>query len=246
MSDIKKILAWADSAAAGTGFGVVSNHILRALHNTGNYSIHHLAINHKGEFNDDIPWQVQPSRLMTPQEPHGMKMFIDALSKQDYDIVWILNDIYVTQMVAKNIKEVRDRYRSQGKKPPIFIYYFPVDCHVQAHASGMISEVDVAVCYTHHGREETIKTLPDIGFKLKQIPHGVDTSAYYPLEKKIRDLCKKRFYNVTPNTTVVINVNRNSTRKQIPYSMLAFKEFKKLVPDSVMYIHSVRRDQGNF
>lgn len=40
------------------------------------------------------------------------------------------------------------------------------------------------------------------------------------------------------------NVNRNQQRKDIPRMMLAFKEFKKRRPDSVLYLHMAPIDQG--
>ena len=129
----KKILAWSDAAVAGTGFGVVSKHVLGALHATGKYEIHQLAINFHGDFvnPNDVPWQMQPARLLDPKDPHGQKMFFRTLMKNDYDIVWILNDLFVTHDVADMINKVKEKSIVKGKTPPIFIYYYPVDCHVQ-------------------------------------------------------------------------------------------------------------------
>lgn len=242
----RRILAWSDSAAAGTGFGVVSKHILGALHKTGKYDINHLAINFHGDFvdKDVIPWQQQPARLLDPKDPHGIKMFARTLVKGDYDIVWICNDLYVTHQAAEIVTKVRQNCSSEGKKSPVFIYYYPVDCHVPDDNCAFLDVVDIAVCYTDHGRAETLLTVPKIEPNLLQIPHGVDTNAFKPLSQKERTLWRKKLLGVDPSTTVVINVNRNSSRKQLQYSMLAFKEFKKIVPNSIMYMHTVARDQG--
>lgn len=43
---------------------------------------------------------------------------------------------------------------------------------------------------------------------------------------------------------IVINVNRNQQRKDIPASMLAFKEFKRTCPNSVLYLHCAEKDVG--
>lgn len=243
MSKIK-LLAWSDSASVSTGFGVVSRHVLMGLHKTGKYDIHHLAINHDGRFDDRFPWQQQPAKLMEPGDPYGNKMFLRALVKEDYDIVWILNDNYVTTEVSKAINDVRIRKKKQKKKMPIIVYYYPVDCQVIKEAAGMIEVADICVAYTDHGKVESLKTLPHIKDKLYQIPHGVDTSAFRPLAPSKFPEFKQKYLNCTPSTFAIINVNRNSARKQIPYTLLAFKEFRKQVPDSVLYLHTAAHDQG--
>ena len=242
----KSILAWSDAASAGTGFGIVSKHVLSALHSTGKYEIDHLAINFHGDFVDKnvVPWQMQPAKLLDPKDPHGMKMFFRTLMKKPYDIVWILNDLYVTTKVSDFVRQVKEKYIMAGKRPPIFVYYYPVDCHVQEDSVGLLELADHLVCYTDHGRQETLLTMPELIDKLIEIPHGVDTSAFYPLPEEEITKSKEKFFNVDSDTCVVVQVNRNSTRKQIPYSMLAFKEFKQRIPNSIMYIHTMTRDQG--
>ena len=241
-----KLLYHGDDAQARTGFGTVARHILTALHNTGLYDIHHLAINHHGDFVDtkEIPWQRTPAKLLNPADPHGNEMFIQALIKGDYDVVLVNNDVYVTQIVAKTVGQVlRDKMNAK-KKVPKFIYYYPVDCHVLSNAGDFVRLVDVPVCYTDHGREETLLTCPEVKDRLIQIPHGVNTDVFRPLPLEVRKQIKKQMLGADPDTFVVINVNRNSSRKQIQYSMLAFREFHKLVPNSKMYIHTAIQDQG--
>lgn len=241
-----KCLCWSDAATAGTGFGVVSKYILSALHETGKYEIHHLAINFHGDFVDrqQVPWQVQPARLLDPRDPHGMQMFRRTLQQTDYDIVWVLNDLYVTHEIADVVASTKQRARSKGLKPPIFIYYYPVDCSVKAEGSGFLHACDVPVAYTHHGREETLKLIPDLKGRLFQIPHGVNSKVFHPEPKEIREKWRQQYVGAKPDTKVVVAVNRNNTRKQLPYSFLAFREFKKYYPNSIMYCHTAMRDQG--
>ena len=241
-----RALAWSDSPTAGTGFGTVSKHVLSSLYSTGRYEIKKLVINFEGDFVDtnEVPWQIQSAKLLDPRDPHGIKMFKRALFKQEYDVVWVLNDLFVTHEVKEVINETRVRYRSLGKKPPVFMYYYPVDCRVSKYATGFLDVVDIPICYTDHGREETLTTRPTLKSRLRQISHGVDTSTFSPAPRDSINKWKQEYLSVSPETTVVININRNNTRKQIPYSILAFKEFKKHVPKSVLYLHMVVRDQG--
>lgn len=241
-----KVLAWGDSAIVGTGFGTVSRHVLKAIHDTGLYDIDHLAINFHGEFveKSEIPWQMQAAKLLDPNDPHGIKMFKKTILSKDYDIVWILNDIYVTQLAASIVKEARDKYRAEGKKPPVFIYYYPIDCHCNPWAGDMLQAVDLAVCYTNHGRQETLKTFPHLSKKIREIPHGVDNNNFFRASPRECKNWKQKFWGLDADTKVVVNVNRNSTRKQIPYTILAFKEFKKIYPKSMLYLHMQRVDQA--
>ncbi len=247
MVNKKKVLCWSDAPVAGTGFGVVSKYVIGALEATGKYEIDQLAINFHGDFVDKerVPWQMQPAKLLDPADPHGMKMFFRTMLKKDYDIVWILNDLFVTHQVTNAVEKIRERAITRGIDPPIFIYYYPVDCHVKAEGVGMLDTADICVCYTKHGREETLLTRPNIESKLVEIPHGVDSTAFRPLNKDDITLTKRQFFKIGPDTTVVVCVNRNSTRKQLPYTILAFKKFKELVPNSIMYMHTMMQDQGS-
>jgi len=242
----RKVLCWSDSAIAGTGFGIVSKHVVGALHATGLYDIHHLAINFHGSFIDRnvVPWLMQPAKLMDPRDPHGMKMFIKTLYEQPYDIVWVCNDLYVTDAVADELVKFKNECKKKGHKPPTFIYYYPVDCNVPTEASRFLRAVDIPVCYTKHGKERTLHTFPDLEKVLLEIPHGVDSAIYTPRSKEKNDEVRKTFLGVEEGTPVIINVNRNSTRKQLPYSFLAFKKFKERFPTAKMYLHSAVTDQG--
>lgn len=240
----KKVLCWSDAPNAGTGYGTVSRHIIGALHNTGRYRINQIAINSVPEFSDDIPWQTIPANMLDPSDTFGIKAFYRALSKTDYDIVWILNDLFIAHQAHEAVVKAKKQAQMNGKKPPIFIYYYPVDCKVHKDDCGMLNAADIIVCYTHHGKAETLKANPNFEEKLVEIPHGVDTNVFRPYKMEAVNTWKQELFGVSPETTVVLNVNRNVSRKQIPYSILAFKEFKKTIPDSMMYVHARYNDNG--
>jgi len=243
---MKKLLCHSDFSLAGTGFGTVSRYILTTLHATGRYDIHHLAINFHGDFVDpaQVPWQVQPSRLLDPKDPHGIKMLVRTILRGAYDIVWIMNDIFVTAKMVPLLIEAKKQLAAAGKPIPKFIYYYPVDRSVPAEWASMIRFADVPVCYTDHGREETLKSVPEVREKLRQIPHGVDNTIYHPVSVEQIHKWKRQLFHTDPDTYIVLNINRNSARKQLPYSIACFREFKKKVPKSMMYIHAMARDQG--
>jgi len=240
----KKVLCWSDSASSYTGFGVVSKYVLKTLHDTGKYEIFQLAINFPTRFidTDDVPWQQMSTKLLDPTDPYGKKMFLRNVSEGDFDFIWILNDTYVTYSIADELKKILDKKEMAGHKIPKVIYYYPVDCHVQEGATGLIKSADVPVCYNDYGRKETLLTCPDI--KLEQIPHGVDTVVYKPLEEDVCHDLKEKYLKGNAGKFCFLSVNRNSDRKQLSRIILAFSEFKKEVPNSVLLLHTMPIDKS--
>lgn len=238
-----KLLAWGDICAA-TGFSNVMEHILRPLYDTGKYDIDVLGINYQGQFVDKekYPYQLSPARLLDPQDPHGLKSFVRTIGSQHYDIVFILNDFFVVQPIAKAIREVRERRISESKVPPMFVYYYPVDLKVVPGFSDVITAVDVAVAYTEYGKKETLKVHKELEGKLPVIYHGVDTESFYPLPRSERRKFRKAYLGADDDTFVIVNINRNSIRKQLATSILALKEIRKTIPNSVLYLHTLPQD----
>jgi len=241
----KRILCFSDFSLVGTGFGTVSRYVLSTFHQAG-LEINHLAINYHGDFVDRniVPWQQQPARLLDPKDPHGTGMFLRTVATRDYDYIWVCNDLYVLNGIAKQYQQVVDELIAHGKKAPILIYYYPVDCRVKKSHAGFLDVVDVPVCYNQYGYDETLKTFPHLKDRLQILPHGTDTTMFHPLSEKERKEIRRDLLGIGDETTVVIQVNRNNTRKQIPYSFLAFKKFREQVPDSIYYCHMAVIDQG--
>ena len=235
----KKVLVWSDCVMATTGFGTVSKHILSALYKTGQYEIDHLAINHFNDFYDKnkVPYMIVPARLGDPRDPFGSKMFINALQKKDYDIIFIINDTFVVEAVARSIQEIRDIKAQKNRKPFSLVYYYPVDCRLLPEVSTMVRIADRSVAYTQFAKRSSIKagiTPTDV------IYHGTDINSFRPIPSQVRRACREKYIGLTSDDVFVFtNVNRNSMRKDIARSILAFSEFRKRVTENCrMYIHA--------
>jgi D-inositol-3-phosphate glycosyltransferase len=239
MTNKKRILSWCDGHVA-TGFGIVAKNVLKALWDTGLYDIDQLAINYHGDFVDKNiePWQLVPARTYDQNDPYGNKMFIKTVREREYDYIWIMNDTFVVEQAAQELSNVFRDLEQAGRKVPILIYYYPVDCRVMSNATSMIKLADIPVAYTYFGLAETLKVIPDLNGKIETIYHGTNTEVYKPLPADQIRQARAQFFHLDGDKTLIVNVNRNSQRKQLSQTILAFKEFRKYVPNSMLYLHT--------
>ena len=244
----KSLLVWSDSVLATTGFGRVSYYILHALHATGKYDIDQLAINHFGDFYDkkQYPYCIMPARVDNPNDPYGNRMLLKSLMNKDYDYLFIINDSFVVHGVADKVLQIRQDKMAAGKKGFKIVYYYPVDCRLLPNATGMVEAADRSVAYTQFAKRETKRTLgKGSSCPTDVIYHGADCRTFRPVSRHEREMARARFFNVADDDTfIVVNVNRNSLRKDVAKTILAFSEFKKMVPNSILYLHMLAKDGG--
>lgn len=240
----KNLLCWSDAVTAGTGFGVVSKQVFKHLNKM--FNIDHLAINYQGEFLDKdlFPYQVIPARLEDPKDPYGNLMFLKAVASGKYDAIWIMNDLHVVEKVGKELPTLLDKLRAERKKIPKIVFYYPVDCQVLPNIKSMLDAADIIVPYCEFGKQSTLKIDSSLEKKMRIINHGVDSKVFFPLPDEERTSFRQKFFDVKdPETFVWMSVNRNSVRKDIARTILAFAEFKKRVYNkSVLYLHTAPRD----
>ena len=55
---------------------------------------------------------------------------------------------------------------------------------------------------------------------------------------------KEQYFGKHADKFIIMNVNRNQQRKDIPRTLQAFAEFRKQVPNSILYLHMAQQDQG--
>jgi glycosyltransferase involved in cell wall biosynthesis len=241
------MLAWGDSPTASTGFGVVNKNILKRLHQTNQFDIDILGINYFGDFYDQekFPYQIVPAKLLDPADPYGNTQLVRTLqSGKQYDLLFIVNDIYVTHNIAKSpTGSLAEAIRSSNPSCKI-VYYYPVDCNVIPGMTDMITLADIPVTYTQYGMLKTIAALPNIVKKLRVIPHGTDTISYFPMNNpEGRAAFRREYYGIQDDKTILlVNVARNSTRKDLARTILAFSHFRKKYPNSKLYLHTNIRD----
>tara|TARA_Y100000310_G_scaffold241139_1_gene245057 strand:- start:12280 stop:13560 length:1281 start_codon:yes stop_codon:yes gene_type:complete len=242
--DKKSILVWSDSVVATTGFGRVAEHILAALHKTGRYTIDQLAINHNVGFFDveKYPYCITPSKLRDPRDPYGKQAFLDALKTKDYDFVFVINDSFVVSKMGEKMEAIRQELLNTNRKPFKLVYYYPVDCHLRPEWAGMVRTADRAVAYTNFAADETEKVIGTRPHRV--IYHGVDTENFFPIPDRERQLHREKFFDADDDTFIVVNINRNSLRKDVARTIYTFAQFHKRHPNSKLYLHMLPRDAG--
>lgn len=240
----KKILYWGDGPTVTTGFGTTTKHLLAGLQATGKYEIDVVGINFNGDFYDqkEFPYRMVPGRLKDPEDPYGRAMVVDYVLKGDYDYLFIMNDTFVADTIVEKLKKVFDEKTSKHQKIPRVVFYYPVDCRIIPGGTKMIQLADYSACYSEFGKEQTKIAGVDCD---SVIPLGVDTDAFAPIPTGQRILLRQKFLNVFDDETFVwINVNRNSFRKDVSKTIIAFSQFRQLVPNSILYLHMAPVDHG--
>jgi len=234
---------WIGDAVAGTGFARVNHSIIENLPED-DYEIHHLGINYTGDPHSYkhyiYPAAVGMSGLMDMYGITRLDTMINAIKP---DFIFILNDSWIIDLYLSRIKEI--------KKANIpIIAYFPIDA--EEHSPQWYGNFDIvrAACvYTEFGKN-VIKELksPNVyGSKLHVIPHGMDTTKFFPVDEtearsKVypKDSRSQEFLN----SFIILNANRNQPRKRVDLTLWAFDEFQKDKDDVKLYLHMGMSDEG--
>jgi glycosyltransferase involved in cell wall biosynthesis len=111
------------------------------------------------------------------------------------------------------------------------VVYSPADRVVDS-----LAEADLVVFYTRAGLELTGAGLPSVAV----VPHGVDRERFFPVEGARQRLG----LGVGDDAFIVLNANRNITRKRIGVTMRGFALFAGSRPDAWLYLHMGMRDLG--
>ncbi len=270
----KRILAWCDSPRVATGFGNVAREILTRLAREGALidiiAINDLG----GWYDTTVyPFRIYPAMpgASPSRDFYGRAVLYQALTnthpalRGPWDLIWVLNDHFILEQhgpppfdrgVARFIEAIVSEWKKKGFEMKTVVYT-PVDSMVKENwvIDGLLP-FDSIVTYTEYGKRELLKAVSPLRFeerkelerKLRVIPHGVDTNIFRPLPKdKVEQFKREVFMKdgwLKPEDFLIVNVNRNQPRKDIPRTMMIFREFQKRVPDSKLYLHMAVQDAG--
>jgi D-inositol-3-phosphate glycosyltransferase len=232
-----RVLAYCDAPTCATGFGTVSRNILSGLYATGRYEIDILGINYWGDPHN-FPFRIWPTGTNAEKDPYGRKKVFSMIPRMEYDILFFLQDSFILDFLPELHKYLRDN----GKKFRS-ICYFPVDGEPKAEWMHNVNACDYVVAYSKFGEAEARKMFPQMK-PMEVIPHGANTTDYCPMPQKDVQAFRAQYFGSLADKFVITNLNRNQQRKDIPRTIAAFAKFRQQVPDSILYLHMAKKDQG--
>lgn len=230
--DKKPKLLWAGDIVAMTGFARVTENVLERI--CDNFEVVVLGHNYWG---DPHPlcqkYKIYPSSNRFQQAPFGEERIREIVEKEEPDIVFTINDMWI---INEQYRRIEDLHQQKKFK---FVGYAPMDSY---NWLGCLDETankwDAVISYTEFGAHEFIKG--GIQKPVAVIPHGVTKGQFYPMDKKA---ARKRL-NLSEDSFIVFNGNRNQFRKRIDITVEAFAKFAKDKPDAMLYLHMGLKDQG--
>tara|TARA_R100000655_G_scaffold7681_1_gene20450 strand:+ start:617 stop:1873 length:1257 start_codon:yes stop_codon:yes gene_type:complete len=228
----KPKLLWCGDIVARTGFARVTENILPTLAKKFNIVV--LGNNWWG---DPTPLQkkykMYPSSNRFQTAPFGEQRIREIVQIEKPDLVFTINDMWI---INEQYKQIKDLHKEKKFK---FVGYSPMDSYGWTGClADTANEWDAIVSYTQFGAYEFIQG--GITKPIAVIPHGVTPGQFYPKDKKE---CRKEL-GIKEDIFIVFNGNRNQFRKRIDITITAFAKFAKDKPDTQLYLHMGKKDQG--
>lgn len=231
MSSKPKLL-WVGDFIAMTGFGRVSGAILPRL--ADEYEVVILACNWHGDPSEEQKrFTIYPASNRFQHAAFGEDRIREIIEREQPDIVCTLNDPWI---VSEQYRRIEDLHREGRFK---FCAYLTMDSYnwvggIEKH----INNWDAVIAFTEFGAQEFVKG--GMRNPIAVIPHGLDTTDFYPVDKS----AARKALNLTDDTFIVLNGNRNQFRKRIDITISAFARFAVDKPDTRLYLHMGMKDQG--
>jgi glycosyltransferase involved in cell wall biosynthesis len=250
-----KLIAYCDSPVCHSGFGQVAKNMLNLLYKTGLFDITVFGLNHYPDIDDygrqgdyGYPYEIIQASYLTNKEIEkgftpdycGKQKFLKYIYENEFDILWSVQDPYVVEFLAEVFNSFRVKLNRKFKS----ILYFPVDAANISRRWATIPECfDFPVVYTEFGKQEVLKKNSKIENKLEVIYHGTNIKDFKPIDDTEKKEIRKKL-GIAEEDFVVLNVNRNQGRKDLPRTLHVFSEFKKEVPKSKLFLFCKSKDIG--
>ena len=125
------LLYWGDTPTVPTGFGNVALNILKRLYATGKYDIDIVGINYGGDPYDlnKYPYKIYPAvhalanDANLKNDVYGYRKVVDLATTGRYDVIFILNDLFIVNRVMPYLLDVQKKLPKEKKFE--IVYYFP-------------------------------------------------------------------------------------------------------------------------
>lgn len=242
---MKTILCLFDYKAT-TGFATVSQNIVPRIkkHFREKVQLHICSINYFGDpiYESDGTIIFSAIKSAPKKDDFGRFGFLKILKEGDYDGIFIIQDVGVIVPIIEILRHIKAEKKQKNQKSFRSIFYFPVDCSLIRKQVEGLDFFDELITYTEYGRNEVLKLRPELRTLIKVIPHGTDTKNFYPItDNEEIEKFKESYFGENKDKFIIMNLNRNQPRKDIPNTIFAFIEAKerwpKDQPKPFLYLH---------
>lgn len=260
-----KVLVYANAPTVPTGFGTVIREIFTRLLKWGVIEdAFFFGINWDGS-PQDSGLKIWPAQIAQTRDPDlfGRRRFgVMALQGQwDFDTLFLLEDHFTlshpldmqggSPFIPTLVRELREQVKRGERKPFRVIQYIPVDSDfVRSEWVDWIPEItDVPVAYTQFGKEVLTRACPALGPKLIHIPHGTSPDVFFPIPPEERQAFRRNMLKISDETPLLLNVNRNQPRKDVPTTLCVLRELRAMggrYADARLICHMNMQDSAGF
>lgn len=228
-----------------TGFGNVSKELIDEWSKDKNINIVVFAINNFAEAPYDYKENVKVLPAMTLSESkkdvYCRIEFLKVLYQNNFDVLFCLNDIEIFNEMGEHILNVKNEKKRENKPNFKSMVYFPIDSEPRPIDLKILSFFDEVITYTEYAKSVMKNLTTEANFKkIKVIPHGCNTSEFYPLSEEEKLKAKLELLGDAGDSETYLfgSVNRNSARKDLASLILGFATFKHSNEvNAVLYLH---------
>ncbi len=228
-----RLLWYGETPYIETGAGQVAKHLLPVFLELFE-EVHLIAIDQWWE-EKNLPPGLTIS-LSSFEDQWNVKAIEPAIKRCDYDCLFLTTDLNLISDLSESLEVARSR------GIPVVVYA-AMDTNYYVESFFKVLELaTVPVVFSRWCEGLVKKMLPDLPVRV--IYHGCEPDVFYPLSLGDRRLARHEMFDIDDDTFLVLNVNRNQVRKDLARSMAAFHLFHLDCPNSVLYLHSKRKDLG--
>lgn len=163
------------------------------------------------------------------QQGFGFNKIAEYIDTCSPDIVMIYNDPIVINQFLESLKDV----------PRTFKLWIYLDQVYEGCDQGLLRNIekgaDRIFCFTQKWMDYLKSRIPTTEKTLSVMEHGVDTTVFNRLTSSERIATRKQM-NIPAEAVVFLNMNRNSERKRLDLSVMAFVRCLEKNPDLPLYM----------
>jgi glycosyltransferase involved in cell wall biosynthesis len=239
----KSLLVYADWNCT-TGFGAVAKELVNEWAKDKKLSIVIFGINDLStKVYDYLPNVKVIPALITGDENSKKDIYrrielLKLIYQSDFDALFFLQDVEVINTMEEQLRDVKNTKRKENRPNFKSMIYFPVDSEPRLSDLKVLQFFDEVVTYTEYAKSVMKPLITDTQFKkIKIIPHGTNSSDFYPYSDADKLKAKKEMFG-SEDVFVFGSVNRNQVRKDFGSLIMGFAMFKHTSgANALLYLH---------